>query len=458
VCWSPQLGLFVAVAPDGVNRVMTSSNGINWISSTAAQANQWYGVCWSAELGLFVAVSIDGTNRVMTSSNGITWSSTNISGVEANSWYSVCWCPQLELFIAVAYTGTNRVMTSPDGRNWTVRRAPEANTWRIICWSPELGIAVAVSQDGSNRVMTSSLRGRPPTSYNVFDSSFNRIDENGRWDFSNINVTTLTVNGATVTSDDRLKHNEVNITNGLTIIDQLVPKFYQKTLTMFDASYNGDLNGHIWNYETGLIAQELLQISDLSYVVSGGDYYETVMYNNVSYPVNSLSYNEQKMISDLNFATTYNQQKFNNDLSFTISYYQQKMNFASTFDISYNLEQIINDLSYDISYYEQKMNNELNFYISYNEQKINYDLSFELSYYQQQQSINDLSQTNYYEVSKNLIKQVYALNYNSIFIYGLAAIKELHAKVKAQEQTLLEQQATINSLAARLVALEQNNI
>ena len=62
------------------------------------------------------------------------------------------------------------------------------------------------------------------------------------------------------------------------------------------------------------------------------------------------------------------------------------------------------------------------------------------------------------EPSQNLITQKYGLNYNSIFTYGLAGIKELHQKVKAQDISLLEQQATINSLAARLQALEQNNI
>ena len=140
------------------------------------------------------------------------------------------------------------------------------------------------------------------------------------------------------TSDDRLKHNEVIINNGLDIIDQLTPKFYQKTIDLLDAHYNGDLSGHKWSYESGLIAQELLQISDLSFVVSGGDYYDT---NNL------------------------------------------------------------------------------------------------------------------------LIQQPYSVNYNNVFVYGLAAIKELHQKVKAQETSisslqtaLLEQQATINSLLTRLQALE----
>jgi hypothetical protein len=60
-----------------------------------------------------------------------------------------------------------------------------------ICWSPELGIFAAVaisSATANNRVITSSLKGRPPTSYNMFDNTFNSIDESGNWTFQNIDV------------------------------------------------------------------------------------------------------------------------------------------------------------------------------------------------------------------------------------------------------------------------------
>jgi hypothetical protein len=202
--------------------------------------------------------------------------------------------------------------------------------------------------------------------------STNSINENGKWDFSNINVTTLNVTGtSTGTSDDRLKHNEIVITNGLEIVDRLTPKFYQKTQVLLDAHYNGDLSAYAWSYEAGLIAQEVLQISDLSFVVGGGDYYE------------------QKYI------------------------YKRQTN-----EVSYN-------------YYEPSANN------------------FELSnnYYKQR--------ANNYEISYNLIAQAYNLNYNSVFVYGLAAIKELHTKVKAQESTILNQKNIISSLLARIQALEK---
>jgi hypothetical protein len=345
---------------------MTSKDGDNWALGIVAdgggyQGNGWYGLCWSPELGLFVAVAIEGSiNRVMYSYDGINWTSNSITGVDTHTWFAVCWSPQLRLFLAVSGYGT--AMTSPNGINWTLITVPYGD-WLNVCWSPELGIFAAVSQNGNTTgVMTSSLKGRPPTSYNVFDSSFNRIDENGKWDFSNIAVTTLNVTGTfTNSSDDRLKHNEVVIANGLDVIEQLTPKFYQKTQVMLDASYNGDLNGHAWTYEAGLIAQEVLQIPDLSFVVCGGDYYQE----------------------------------------------------------SYILKNQGNDISANANYYDTSSN---------------YDISAN------------------YDICYNLIKQPYSLNYNSVFVYGVAAIKELHAKVKTQETNVLDEQ--LNNLITRIETME----
>ena len=447
VCWSPEVKLFVGV---GNNTIMTSSNGTSWNLISNVSFN-WSSVCWSSTLGMFVAIAF--TAIVAYSYNGLNWTTRAITSTFTNM-NSICWSPQLELFVCAGYY--TRIITSNDGINWISSSPVFSENIVVICWSPEVGIFVGRGWNGY--LLTSSLKGRPPTSYNVFDSSFNNIDETGKWNFLNIAVSgTMTAGITPVTSDDRVKHNEVGITNGLTIIDRLNPKFYQKTFTMLDASYNGDLSGYAWTYEAGLIAQEVLQVPDISFVVSGGDYYENVMNYDVSYVVNSLSYYEQKMNSDLSFTNNYNTQKINNDLSFTISYYKEKMGSDISFDVSNNIEQILSDLSFDMSYIIQKMNNEASFYISYNEQKINYDLSFEVGYYQQQ-AINDLSRANAYEVTTNLVSQIYGVNYNSLLTYGLAAIKELHAKVKAQDLSLLEQQATINSLAARLQALEPNNI
>jgi hypothetical protein len=104
-------------------------------------------------------------------------------------------------------------------------------------------------------------------------------------------------------------------------------------------------------------------------------------------------------------------------------YYEQKYNL-----ITHN-----NDLS--SNYYEPSANN------------------FELSnnYYQQR--------ANNYEISYNLITQAYNLNYNSVFVYGLAAIKELHTKVKAQDSSILDKELNdLNDLITRIEALESNSI
>jgi hypothetical protein len=268
--------------------------------------------------------------------------------------------------------------------------------------------------------------------------SSNSIDETGKWTFANAATTgTLTVNTTPYNSDDRLKHNEVLITNGLDVIDKLCPKFYQKTQTLLDASYNGDLSGLTWTYEAGLIAQEVLQVPELSFVVGGGDYYQ----------VNHIL---RSKLNPPSYPPIYYEQKWNYDLSFAISYYQQKMNTDISFDASYNTLQILSDLRMDASYNILKMNNDLIFDACYNEQKIISDLS------SQDLSINDLSYSYYYELSNNVIAQPYTLNYNSIFVYGLAAIKELHAKVKAQDISLLTQQTIINTLTTKMQALETN--
>ena len=228
VTWAPELGLFCAVASTGTgNRVMTSPNGTTWTTrDTTGKDQSWNNIVWAAELGLFVVVSFGGgANSVMTSPDGINWTLLTLTGI-TNAWLGICWSPELGLFVATAASGTgNRVMTSPDGINWTSRtsaadlswanviwaaelglfvacsdtagttsvmisadgvnwslRTCPANQWRALAWAPELGIIVVVTTNASTpKVITSSLAARPPTSYNVFDSSFNSIDQNGNW-------------------------------------------------------------------------------------------------------------------------------------------------------------------------------------------------------------------------------------------------------------------------------------
>ncbi|MAW64559.1 MAG: hypothetical protein CMD18_00010 [Flavobacteriales bacterium] len=95
---------------------------------------------------------------------------------------------------------------------------------------------------------------------------------------------TVTINQVNQTSDDRLKHNEKIITNGLDIINQLEPKKYFKSLKRYDEDHNYDLDSSgnpitddDYKIETGLIAQQVMIIDDLKYTVDEvEDKYKTV--------------------------------------------------------------------------------------------------------------------------------------------------------------------------------------
>ena len=87
--------------------------------------------------------------------------------------------------------------------------------------------------------------------------------------FSINGVMKISISGGTIngTSDDRLKHNEEIIPNSLDLIDQLKPYKYQKTNKIYDASYNGIVHDK-WVWEIGLIAQDILAIPYLNFMVN----------------------------------------------------------------------------------------------------------------------------------------------------------------------------------------------
>ena len=112
--------------------------------------------------------------------------------------------------------------------------------------------------------------------------------------------------GATTsTSDDRIKHNEQKINNGISIIEQLEPKYYIKTNDLYDEDHNFhlnengepvDLNGNKlgvnYTMEAGLIAQDIQKIPELQHVVLG---YEKDFNGELSLPQNkslTVKYND----------------------------------------------------------------------------------------------------------------------------------------------------------------------
>jgi len=96
----------------------------------------------------------------------------------------------------------------------------------------------------------------------------------GQGTFEDLHANNLTYTLSVVTvahffgSDDRLKHNEVAIENGLEVVRQLKPEKYDKTREMMDADYNGPLTDSV--VESGFIAQDVAQIPELTHLVHDG--------------------------------------------------------------------------------------------------------------------------------------------------------------------------------------------
>jgi hypothetical protein len=82
-------------------------------------------------------------------------------------------------------------------------------------------------------------------------------------------VDAVSANSFLATSDDRLKHNEIELSmmDCVGIVKRLRPKYYQKTTTMLDASHTDPINIP-YSLEAGLIAQEVYQIDELKYCVT----------------------------------------------------------------------------------------------------------------------------------------------------------------------------------------------
>jgi hypothetical protein len=168
VCWSPELGIFVAVRTTLNNTVQTSPDGITWTLRTSpAVTTTWNAVCWSAPLGLFCAVNGTGTvgSQAYTSPNGgstvtTNWTPRQLTATAAIAYVDVCWsnyatggsATTIGLFCAVSSSGAaaTGASTSPDGITWTARNTSSgANVLSAVCWSDELGLFCAVSSTAS---------------------------------------------------------------------------------------------------------------------------------------------------------------------------------------------------------------------------------------------------------------------------------------------------------------------
>ena len=116
-----------------------------------------------------------------------------------------------------------------------------------------------------------------------------------------INALQVKASGVTLTSDDRLKHNEENITGALETINKLKLQKYDKTHVMMDADFNGDLTGFESIKEAGFIAQAVMEIPELAFLVGGGGSHETIDKEAVVNDVTPATYKTVELPYNLNY-------------------------------------------------------------------------------------------------------------------------------------------------------------
>jgi len=169
VVWSPELGIFVAVAGNynlTTTVAATSPDGVTWTARTLpGTATYWSSVTWSPELGIFCAVAgaittTNGNSRTTTrsaiSSDGINWTSVTLPTNAA--WTCITWSPNLGIFLIVSGLSNGASLTSPDGVTWTPGTGMNiggttSDKYTSVCWSPQLGLFVASfgCQGGADR-------------------------------------------------------------------------------------------------------------------------------------------------------------------------------------------------------------------------------------------------------------------------------------------------------------------
>jgi hypothetical protein len=97
--------------------------------------------------------------------------------------------PEYNSIIGVGNNDGSTITISNNGKDWTPIRVLNSKAQFLkSAYSPELGMLCAVSFGDARGIFTATLKGRIPTSYNIFDySSFNSIDESGNWTIQQLN-------------------------------------------------------------------------------------------------------------------------------------------------------------------------------------------------------------------------------------------------------------------------------
>ena len=156
VCWSPEKGMFLAVATDDVGSIYfyTSEDGITWTESFSSYSRYTTSaVCWSAKNNTFVVFGRINYSSQMTAF--CTSDGTDVEEmVDVGDWNTyittVCWSPELEIFVAAGYNMpcSSVFFTSPDGIEWNLEEeSADDSQINSVCWSAEWETFVAVGKE-----------------------------------------------------------------------------------------------------------------------------------------------------------------------------------------------------------------------------------------------------------------------------------------------------------------------
>jgi hypothetical protein len=247
--WAPEIGKFVTplylYGKQGVtdplvlrpgDKVVYSSDGIgfNNVDLPLNLRGLWKAITWSPQLGLLVCVSeklvedpvgTPVTAAIMTAFNvdaavGSTWTGIPYAQTQGltQRYRCITWAPEYGMFLVVGYAVgvSNKILYSFDGITWTLKSVPASPSAplenfqvRNIVYSREISDFILCADGPSNvppplqysagYMFNSSNIFKLPAPNNVFNSCFNRTDEEGNWGMGSAGASPMPASGGVVT-------------------------------------------------------------------------------------------------------------------------------------------------------------------------------------------------------------------------------------------------------------------
>ena len=245
-----------------------------------------YGILQESNGNTFISCGVGATvyfNNALTTTNGTTWLSGNSSGVTVTPPLSVAANTDTAHTLGrarIGHIGDNdwAAFSHVDCANQTDYALLQGYNG-VTNLNAKAGQPIQLCIHNVPILQVYSNRVAVHTQLQVVNTYFNYPGSSSQKDNYVRGTTEFSQHAyfpAGTTSDDRLKHNEEHITNGLKVLSQLVPKKYDKTFEMLSADYVGDLPSD-YIVEAGFIAQEVLE-TDISFVIKIPDNVETTPY------------------------------------------------------------------------------------------------------------------------------------------------------------------------------------